>query len=95
MKLARVFGLIAALTGIALTLVYLRAEQVRSAARIANAEAEWARLRTELWAAQARSARLRTPRRLHDRIEDLRTDLVTPGEGAEREQQARLASRPR
>jgi hypothetical protein len=92
LRLGRVFGLVAALTVIALTLVHLRAEQVRSAARTTDAHAEWVELRAELWAVQSRSARLQTPRRLHERMQNLRTDLVDPGEAASALEQGRLAS---
>lgn len=66
-------------TILALSVVYLRAEQARSAASILRMESDWVRLRSELWKVQTRLARARAPNRIHDRAIYLATGLVPPG----------------
>lgn len=68
----------AAFVAIALTVVYLRAEQTRCAARMAAMDADWVRLRSDLWGLQTRNARLRAPERIHDRVAAFQTGLVPP-----------------
>ena len=72
------FGLLAA---VALTLVHLRVEQTRYAAKTLALESRWIELRRELWQVQTSTARLRAPGRLHDRLEWFDTDLAPPASG--------------
>lgn len=81
MTMFRVCVLFGALVGVALTLVHLRVEQTRYAAKILALESRWIDLRRELWQAQTFTARLRTPGRLHDRMEWFDTDLTPPPSG--------------
>lgn len=74
-----------------LAVVHLRLEQTRSAAALYATEAHWVRLRRDWWALQTRAARLRTPQRVHERVESLRADLIHPAAGVMRPP-ARLAS---
>ena len=92
MTVARGFALSAVFAGIALTVVHLRAEQTRCAARMVAIDADWVRLRRDLWGLQTRIARLRAPERIHDRVAAFQTGLVPPGfdEGSRRTE--RLAS---
>ena len=78
MTAVRVSALLGAFAGIALTLVVLRVEQARCAARTVALEAEWVQTRRELWRLQSRVARLRAPGRLRDRMEWLETELTPP-----------------
>jgi hypothetical protein len=84
--------MVVGVTLLALALVHLRAEQVRCAGRIAAAEADWVRLRRDLWAVQTRAARLRTPQRLHERVESLQAELVHPTDEVARRSRTRLAA---
>ena len=92
MNVGRVGFLIAALTAIALVVVHLRAERTRCAARIVALESDWIQLRRELWVLQTRTARLKTPQRLRDRVVSLPTDLAAPAAEIESQPAARLAS---
>ena len=95
MSVFRACGLFAALGAVAVMLVHLRAEEVRCAARILAMDSDWTQLRRELWRVQTRSARLRTPRRLHERVETGLSDLVAPGSEARPETLMRVAARYR
>lgn len=80
MNFARSAGLILALAVLALAVVHVRTEQTRSTARSLAAQAEWSRLRRELWALQARAARQKTPARIHESIDQrYEMDLLPPG----------------
>jgi len=59
---------------------------------MAAIDADWVRLRRDLWGYQTRIARLRSPERIHDRVAAYQTGLVPPGfdEGPRRTE--RLAS---
>ena len=76
MNAARAGFLIAALAGIALAAVHLRLEQTRCASRVLALESQWVALRGQWWALQARTARLRTPRRIRDRVANVASPLV-------------------
>jgi hypothetical protein len=71
--------LLGVFTALALAVVHLQAEQTRCAAALLKSEAEWARLRGELWNVQTRLARAKAPDRIHDRATYLATGLVPPG----------------
>lgn len=79
MTIARGCTLLAAFAAIALSVVHLRAEQTRCAARVLRIESDWVRLRGDLWSLQTRIARMRAPDRIHDRATYLATGLVPPG----------------
>ncbi len=79
MTVARGFALSVVFTVIALTVVHLRAEQTRCAARIVAIDTDWVRLRRDLWGLQTRIARLRAPERIHDRVAAFQPGLVPPG----------------
>ena len=93
MTVARGCVLLAAFAGIALTVVHLRAEQTRCAARMVVIDADWVRLRRDLWGLQTRIARLRSPERIHDRVAAFQTGLVPPGFDEVSKRTERLASR--
>ena len=77
--------LLACFALLALAVVHLRSEQTRCAGRIATIDGRWLELRSELWSLQTRTARLRSPQRIHDRVASFQTGLVPPGfDGAER-----------
>ncbi len=95
MSVFRACGLFAALGAVAVMLVHLRAEKVRCAARILAMDSERTQLRRELWRVQTRSARLRAPRRLHERVEAGLSDLVAPGSEPRQETAMRVAARYR
>ena len=86
MTIVRGCVLLAAFSAIALTIVHLRSEQTRCAARMVAIDADWVRLRRDLWGLQTRIARLRAPERIHDRVAAFQTGLVPPGfdEGSKR-----------
>jgi hypothetical protein len=79
LTVARGCALLAAFAAIALTVVHLRAEQTRCAARMVAIDADGVRLRRDLWGLQTRIARLRSPERIHDRVAAFQTGLVPPG----------------
>ncbi|MCH7883845.1 MAG: hypothetical protein IIC01_01220 [Planctomycetes bacterium] len=95
MSVFRACSLFAALGAVAVMLVHLRSENVRCAARILAMDSEWTQLRRELWRVQTRSARLRAPRRLHERVEAGSSDLVAPGSEPRSETVIRVAARYR
>jgi len=72
--------------------VRLRMEQDRCATRVLRLEARWVDLRRECWALQTRAARLRSPQRIHDRVEQLSVRLLPPSERVNVESAIRLAS---
>jgi hypothetical protein len=74
----RACPLVVAFALVALGVVYLRAEQSRSAAEALKLEAKWIELRRERWTLQARSFRLRTPERIHERVQTFEVDLSPP-----------------
>lgn len=82
MKASRGLLLLLVLTGLALGVVHLRAEQARSSARALRAEAEWIALRNELWAVRTHIARLRAPEQVRTRADYFGVDLVPPAETA-------------
>jgi hypothetical protein len=79
LTVARGCALLASFAAIAIGVVQLRAEQARCAARLLGMEAQKVSLRRELWSLQARTARLRAPQRVHDRVAFFETGLVPPG----------------
>ena len=95
MTVTRGCTLLACFTAIALTVVHLRSEQTRSAARLASMDAKWVELRRELWGVQTRIARSRSPERIHDRVAAFQTGLVPPGFNETNKIEERLASAPR
>lgn len=68
MKLSRVIPVLLVFATVGLGLVYLRAEQARSASAALRHEAEWFQLKRDLWDLEARVARLRSPEQLHQRM---------------------------
>lgn len=95
MTIARGCFLLISFTAIALTVLHLRSEQTRCAARLASMDARWVELRRDLWGVQTRIARLRAPERIHDRITAFQTGLVPPGYDAVTKTEERLAAAPR
>ncbi|MBI1825856.1 MAG: hypothetical protein HY287_05965 [Planctomycetes bacterium] len=79
MTVARGAIMLAIFSGIALAVVHLRGEETRCAARILSLEARQVTLRRELWSLQSRTARLRTPERVRDRVASFQTGLIPPG----------------
>jgi len=86
LTLRRACVLLAVFAAVALSVVHLRAEQTRSAARVLKIESDWVRLRGDLWSLQIRNARMRAPDRIHDRATYLATGVVPPGPHAENSQ---------
>ena len=78
MSTARACFLIGAFSLVAITAVHLRAEQTRCASELAHLESRWVALRREWWDLQTRTARIKTPVHLRERVERLRADLVSP-----------------
>lgn len=64
---------------IALVVVHLRSEETRCAARILKLEGRQDELRREIWGLETRTARLRAPERVRDRVASFQTGLVPPG----------------
>jgi hypothetical protein len=93
LTVARGCTLLGCFAALALVIVYLRAEQTRCAARIAAMDGRWMELRSEMWGLQTRTARLRSPQRIHDRVASFQTGLVPPGFDAVERPRERLASR--
>ena len=79
MSITRGCVLLAAFAAIALSVVHLRAEQTRCAARVLKIESDWVVLRGNLWSLQIRNARMRAPDRIHDRATYLAAGVVAPG----------------
>lgn len=65
-------------TGLALSVVYLRTEQVRAAARTMNLELRQIEARRELWQLEASVARLRSPEQIRTRLPVFVDDLHAP-----------------
>ncbi len=70
--------LCALLVCIALSLVLVRTAQTGAASRMLRAQYAMIQLRRELWHVQASVARLRSPIKLHQRLEWFDTGLVPP-----------------
>lgn len=68
MKAGRWVGVMLLMAGMALVVVYLRAEQARCASRILRSEGQRMAMRSELWELQMAVARLRGPAEVHDRL---------------------------
>lgn len=64
--------------GLALLVVGLRSEQTRTAARVMACESDWMEARRSLWSLQARAARLKSPRQIHDRTNYLQAGVIPP-----------------
>ena len=80
MNLLRVSGILLGFAALAIGVVYLRTERTRSTARLLAHDAEWVRLRRELWSLQTRTARQKAPARIHGSIDQsLHTELLPPG----------------
>lgn len=69
MSAARAAILLISFVVLALCVVGLRLEQTRAAARAIRLELRQVEARRELWALQARMARLRSPERIRTRME--------------------------
>lgn len=67
---------LAGFAGLALLVVCLRAEQTRTAAQVMVLESEWMDARRSFWSLQARAARLKSPRQVHDRAAYLQAGVV-------------------
>ena len=83
--------LLAAFAGIALTVVYLRSEQTRAAARALAIESQRVELRRELWRLQAGVARLKAPGRIRERVGRFDANLVPPGSDETQKRTPRVA----
>lgn len=79
---------------VGLTLVHLRSEQVRCAARTLSLENKWVQLRRETWSVQSAIARLRAPDSIHERSLLFQTDLYVPGSSTDLKRTERLAGSP-
>ncbi len=92
MTVARGCLLLACFATLAVAVVHLRSEQTRTASRLAAMDADWVQVRRDLWSLQTRTARLRAPQRIHDRVAAFQTGLVPPGFDGVARGQERLAS---
>jgi len=90
----RTGGLVAALVTLALAIVYIRAEQARSASRMLAHQSRWIELRRELWKAQSGVARLRAPARLYSSLELFRADVVLRNVSKDSDGATRFAGKP-
>lgn len=80
MNFGRLVALLLAFGVVAVALVHLRTEQTRATARMLAAETRRNHLRRELWSLQVRTARLKTPARIRERIDRTwPTELLPPG----------------
>ncbi|MGB0716236.1 MAG: hypothetical protein ACPGXK_10180 [Phycisphaerae bacterium] len=77
MSATRASVLLVIFVGLALATVGLRLEQTRAAARAVKFELKQVEARRELWAVQARMARLRSPERIRERVEQLDSTKIT------------------
>ncbi|HNQ23363.1 MAG TPA: hypothetical protein PKK06_09745 [Phycisphaerae bacterium] len=93
MSVRRAVMLLGMFVGVALTVVYLRAEQARTVARTLALEARWVDLRRELWTVQTEVARLRAPEQIHERVQRFQAALVSPVEAIESRTAPHLAAR--
>ena len=78
MTVSRAGVLITGFALLALSVVYLRGEQTRAAARAVALELKQVQARRELWRAQATVARLRAPTQIRDRLERFPDALRSP-----------------
>lgn len=96
MSITRACGVLTILATVAIGVVHLRVEQTRCAARMLRMEVDRVQIRRELWETQALTARLRSPQRVHDRLDPGGDELVSPLVGLSATGPARLvADRPR
>jgi len=80
LNFGRLIGLLLLFGVVAVGVVHLRTEQTRATARMLAAEARRNQLRRELWSLQVRTARLKTPARIRERIDQTwPTELQPPG----------------
>ena len=80
MTVSRSCVVLAALAGIALVVVGLRAEQTRCAGRTLRIESEWAQRRRDLWNLQTQVSRLRAPGRIHEGVTRFDAGVIPPGD---------------
>lgn len=79
MNFGRLVGLMLALGALAVAVVSLRTEQTRATARMLAAESRRNQSRRELWSLQVRVARLKTPARIRERVDQTwPTGLLPP-----------------
>jgi hypothetical protein len=81
MTVSRAAALLLTFAVIALTVIHLRAEQMRAAARIHNLELAQRRLHQNAWELQMRIAQLKTPDQIRDRVERWRLNVLAPCPG--------------
>lgn len=80
MNFGRLLGLLLAFAVVAVALVNLRTEQTCATARMLAAQTRRNQLRRELWSLQVRTARLKTPARIRERVDQTwPTDFLPPG----------------
>ncbi|MCP4591012.1 MAG: hypothetical protein GY842_09725 [bacterium] len=94
MTLYRMIGLLAVFGALALAVVGLRSEEVRTARRIQRIEMEMIVVRRGLWSTQLEIARWRAPRQVRREVEHWALDVSPPVlpvvEGGDRSRWARV-----
>ncbi len=81
MTVSRAAALLVTFAVIALSVVHLRAEQMRAAAHIHNLEVAQLRLHYDAWELQMNIARLKTPDQIRDRVDRWRLNVLAPCPG--------------
>ena len=94
MRAMRTCCLVFSLAAVAIAVVHLRAEQTRTAASLLRLESRWVALRREWWGLQATAARMHAPQRIHERLQLIDADLVSPIDDVTYRTADRLAGRP-
>ncbi len=79
MTLPRMAGVLLIFGAIALSVVYLRAEDARTAWRIQRIQLEMVKIRRELWSTQLAIARHKSPQRIGEEVERWALDVTAPG----------------
>lgn len=80
MTLSRMVGVLMLLGVIALGVVWLRAEEARTARRIQKIQADMVRVRRELWSVQLAIARQKSPPRIADQVGRWSLEVTPPVE---------------
>ena len=79
MNVARALSLLLLLGSLSVTIVWLRTEQIRVGAHIAELQGQRRAMRRGAWALQLEAGRLSSPDQIRDRVVRWSLDLLEPG----------------
>ncbi len=94
MNVSRALYLLLLIGSLSVTVVWLRTEQIRVGAHIAELQSQQRAMRRGAWALQLEAGRLRSPEQIRDRVARWSLDLLEPGPPSDVPTDQRLALGP-